>query len=90
MTDNVIVAANGVNIVKDLFDLAIELGGTNGTRKKRFVLAVNASIQPEVVLKECERAANAGVPIFRDLAEALQSIGRVVQYGIRFSSSVTS
>ena len=55
----------------------------NAARHIGFPIVIKGLIE-NITHKSDYGLVKAGVPVFRDLADALLSIGRVVQYGARF------
>lgn len=80
---------NGLEIIDNMVDLAIERGGFNGPRNRRLALVIRGNREQEVeeiVREQTRRASKAGVPVFSDLNDALQSIGTLVKYGAWLNS----
>lgn len=74
----------GYEIINNMVDLAIERGGVGGPRYRRLALVIRGNREQEVeniVREQSSRAAKAGVAVFPDLGDALQSIGTLVKYG---------
>lgn len=75
---------DGLEIINNMVDLAIERGGSNGPRHRRLALVIRGNREQDVediVREQTRRATKANVPVFPELNDALQSIGTLVKYG---------
>lgn len=80
---------NGLDIINNMVDLAIERGGNSGPRSRSLALVIRGNREArveEIVREQSQRAMAAGVPVFPELSDALQSMGSLVKYGIWLDS----
>lgn len=80
---------NGLEIINNIVETAIERGGDNGLRKRRLALVIRGNREKEVediIRSEAKRALKAGVPVFFELKDAIKAIGKLVNYSIRLNS----
>lgn len=78
---------NGMEIIHNMVNLAIERGGAQGSRSKKLALVIRGNrekLVEDIVREQSEKAREAGVPVFPDLDDALKSIGTLAEYGARF------
>lgn len=81
MADNVIESGGGRALIRNIVDFAIEWGGYGGAQEGHFILAANSHTNPAYIKELCVKAQEAGVTVFPNINEMLQSIGWVTAYG---------
>ncbi len=76
----------GLDILSNIVDFAVERGGREGPRSRRFALVIRGNGEKEIediAREQSARALEAGVPVFSELGDALKALGTLVAFGAR-------